>query len=134
MFFSEKYKLLQIRFIKFLLTGGIAFAIDMAVYFVLTRFGHIPYLMSRTISLSFAIVWNFSVNRYWTFEASEGKASRQVARFLVVILSTSLLSLFLMRVGVTTLHVNDLAVFLAVVPMTTVINFAAHSFWSYADK
>ncbi len=122
------------RLVKFIVTGGIALLIDVAIYFMLTRYGDIYYLLSRTISLSVAIVWNFSINRIWTFQATSGKVTTQVPRFLVVIFSTSILSLFLMHLGVSYLHLNDLFVIIIVAIITTVINFSAHSFWSYASS
>ncbi len=122
------------RVIKFAITGGFALIIDIAIYFMLTRYGHVSYIVSRSISLGIAIIWNFTVNRYWTFQAIDGKMRDQVPRFLAVIIATSLLSLFLMRIGVSNLHINDLAVLLIVVPITTLINFFAHYFWSYAKR
>lgn len=119
---------------KFVVTGGIALAIDVAIYYALTRYGGVYYLLARTISLGVAILWNFSINRYWTFQATSGKLSRQAPRFIVVILSTSLLSLGLMKIGVSLLHFHDLAVLLFVSAITTLINFFAHSLWSYKKE
>jgi putative flippase GtrA len=62
------------RLIKFAITGGTAFAIDFSIYFVLTRFFHVPYLVSRTFSIGAAFTWNFLLNRNWTFRATEGLA------------------------------------------------------------
>ena len=122
------------RLTKFVLTGGVALLIDVAIYFVLTRFGSVFYLLARAISLGVAIIWSFTVNRRWTFRATAGDIRQQAVKFLVVILSTSLLSLALMHVGVTLLHYHDLAVLLAVAVLTTLINFLAHQFWSYASN
>jgi putative flippase GtrA len=120
------------RLIKFIITGGVALAIDMAIYFILTRYGNIYYLFGRIISLGIAIIWNFSINRIWTFSALSGKVTQQMPRFLVVIFSTSLLSLILMHIGVSVFHFNDLLVLIVVAVTTTLINFSAHSFWSYS--
>ena len=119
------------RLARFIITGGAALLIDVVIYFILTRYFDIYYLLSRTFSLGIAIVWNFSVNRHWTFEAASGRVKEQVLKFLVVIGSTSLLSLVLMHIGVSYLHLNDLLVLLVASVITTLINFLAHSFWSY---
>lgn len=92
------------------------------------------YLLARILSLGVAIIWSFTVNRQWTFRAIEGDACKQVVKFVIVILATSLLSLGLMHVGVTLLHFHDLAVILVVSVITTLINFSAHSLWSYAGN
>lgn len=122
------------RLLRFIVTGGTALAIDMAIYFVLTRYGHLYYLWSRVISLAVAIIWNFTVNRQWTFRAVSGDVMIQVSRFLAVILVTSLANLMLMHVGISYLHLNDLFVLVFVSGFITIFNFTAHSFWSYAEK
>lgn len=121
------------KLVKFVITGGIALGIDVAIYYLLTRYGQVYYLLARALSLGVAIVWSFMVNRQWTFRATEGDARKQAAKFVVVILFTSLLSLGLMHVGVTLLHFHDLVVILVVSVITTLINFSAHSLWSYAS-
>lgn len=119
------------RLIKFGMVGGSAFAIDFVIYVGLTRVGHLPYLLSRTISLAIAMVWNFTLNRNWTFRAREGKVQHQATRFLIVMGLTSLLSLGLMRVGVSYFHWHDLLVMIGVSLLIMLINFLAHQAWSY---
>lgn len=120
------------KLVKFVITGGIALGVDMAIYYLLTRYGHVYYLLARTLSLGVAIIWSFTVNRQWTFRATEGDAGKQAVKFVIVIISTSLLSLGLMHIGVTLLRLHDLMVILIVSVITTLINFSAHSLWSYA--
>ncbi len=120
------------RFLKFLITGGMALLIDVTLYFLLTRFGGLYYLLARTLSLGVAIVWSFQLNRHWTFQATEGNVRTQAVKFLVVIISTSLLSLGLMHIGVALLHFYDLLVLFVVSVLITLLNFSAHSLWSYA--
>lgn len=114
------------------MTGGVALGIDVVIYYFFTRFGHVYYLVARTISLGVAIVWSFSVNRRWTFRVTSGDVRKQAMRFIMVILATSFLSLLLMHIGVTLLHFHDLVVLLVVSVLTTFINFSLHSLWSYA--
>ena len=122
------------KLVKFVITGGVALAIDVAIYYLLTRFGSIHYLLARTCSLGVAIAWSFTMNRRWTFEAMEGKMRHQAFRFIVVILTTSLFSLGLMKVGVSVFHFHDLAVLLSASIVTTILNFSGHYFWSYANS
>lgn len=119
---------------KFLVTGGTALLVDMGIYFICTRYFGFHYLLSRVVSLAVAIVWNYSINRYWTFEAGAGKISRQFPRFLTVITLTSMLNLVLMRIGVEYLKLNDLLVILIVSGLIALINFSAHFLWSYANE
>lgn len=119
------------RLIKFGLVGGSAFAIDFVIYFLLTRYAHVPYLASRMVSIACAFGWNFTLNRNWTFEAKAGSVKKQAPRFVIVMTATSLLNLALMRFGVSTLHLNDLLVLVGVSILIMGVNFLAHQFWSY---
>ncbi len=119
------------KLIKFAITGGTAFVIDFSIYFALTRFAHVPYIAARAISIALAFTWNFLLNRYWTFRATEGKIIRQASRFVTVMAITSLLNLGLMHVGVDYLHFNDLIVIVVVSLLIMGINYTAHNIWSY---
>lgn len=132
--FLQKNREIIFRFSKFLTIGGSALLLDISLYYILTRYFSVPYLLSRSISLGVAIFWNFYLNRIWTFAAQKDSALSQFGRFLVVIGSTSLLNLFCMHVGVSILGINDIVVILCISVILTLINFIAHSFWSYAIK
>jgi len=134
MFSAQLKKLPWQRFLKFLITGGSALLLDFLIYLALTRLVHLPYLGSRAISLGVAMIWNFSLNRHWTFQAKEGGVATQATRFLIVMTTTSLLSLALMRVGVSFLGFNDILVIIVVAALITLINFSAHYLWSYARR
>ncbi len=132
LYFLKKNKTQIERFGKFLLIGGSALLIDIALYYVFTREFHISYLLSRVYSLSVAIFWNFYLNRIWTFTARAGSLVVQFWRFLMVIGITSLANLLLMHIGVSILGFHDIGVILFVSVLLTLVNFTAHSFWSYA--
>ena len=119
------------RYFKFGLAGGLAFVIDAGLYYILTRHGHLPYLLARTISITTSMIWNFLVNRYWTFQAAAGLIHRQAVRFTVVVTLTSLANLGLMKIGVSVLHLPDLAVLVTVSLLLMVVNYFAHRLWSY---
>jgi putative flippase GtrA len=122
------------RLFRFAMVGGSAFVIDFATYYMLTRVGHVPYLLGRIISISGAMLWNFTLNRNWTFQAKKGGVSQQAPRFLTVMAATSLLNLVLMRIGVSYFHLNDLLVMIGVSLCIMLINFFAHQQWSYAPR
>jgi len=121
------------RLTRFVIIGGGAFVIDFGLYYIFTRFGHFPYLASRTVSITLSMIWNFFLNRSWTFQATNGPITRQATRFIIVMVATSLLNLALMHVGVSTLHLNDLLTLVAVTGLITLVNFVFHQAWSYAE-
>lgn len=122
------------RLVKFALTGGSALVLDMTIYYSLTRGMGVYYLVARTFSLGIAIVWSFMINRHWTFKATDGKVYQQATRFLIVITITSLLNLAILHIGVAYFHFYDLFVIVFAAALIMLINFSAHSCWSYAKR
>ena len=117
--------------VRFILVGGVAFLIDAGGYYLLTRFCHLYYFNARLISLSLSLIWNFILNRYWTFNAKSGAISKQLIRFSIVIILTSLLNVLLMRLFVGTFHFPDIMVLVFVSVVIAIVNFIFHRFWSY---
>ncbi len=119
------------RLIKFAITGGSALLLDMGLYMLFTRVFGLPYITSRALSLSIAVIWNFTLNRQWTFQATSEKVRYQAPRFVLVLISTSILNLALMKFGITVLHLYDLLVIIVNSVLIMFINFYAHALWSY---
>ena len=55
------------RFIKFMLVGGFGAVLDVTVLTLLVFFVHVPDYLANIISVSCAIVSNFTWNTLWTF-------------------------------------------------------------------
>jgi len=68
-FISKNYK----QFIKFAVVGASGVVVDWVVYFILTRYLELFYLISKTISFLFAAINNYIWNRSWTFRSKENK-------------------------------------------------------------
>lgn len=131
MIMAPRHHLLITQASRFILVGGTSFIIDFGAYYILTRFGHFPYFLSRVFSVSLALIWNFTCNRYWTFRAGSGILSKQIVKYLIVIVSTSLANLGLMKFGVEILRLPDLLVLVVVAGFLALVNFILHRFWSF---
>ena len=59
--------------VRYLLVGGSTFAIDILLLFLLHGKLHIKIAISTSISYWFSIAYNFSLNKFWTFSASNKK-------------------------------------------------------------
>ena len=119
------------QFAKFAAVGGMAFVLDAGGYYVFTRMLHIPYLAARGLSLGCALVWNFSLNRYWTYNAAKGDMAVQALRFLVVMGSTSLLSIGMLRLAVGHFRLPDMQSLVVISVGIAIINYFIHRSWSY---
>ena len=58
---------LNLQIIKFLLVGGSGFAINISLFYILTKFLYIWYILATVISFSTSIFWSFFIHKRWTF-------------------------------------------------------------------
>jgi putative flippase GtrA len=68
---------------KFLIAGGIAFAINIVVLYALTDILHIYYLISTVLAFLVAFLVSFFLQKFWTFrEHSRGNLHVQLPLYL----------------------------------------------------
>jgi putative flippase GtrA len=73
------------RFVKFAIVGALGAAIDFGVLNLMHKAVGWPLLWSNTVSVSVAIVSNFTWNRLWTFPESRSRRKReQLPQFALV--------------------------------------------------
>jgi putative flippase GtrA len=73
------------RFFKFLVVGFIGAIVDFGVANLFVHVLKAPLVIAGTISFIFAILSNFTLNRYWTYPDSRSKPiHRQLIQFAVV--------------------------------------------------
>ena len=122
-----------IQFIKFCIVGFINTCIDIGIYFVLTRYAHLPILLANTISFSTAVVNSYFLNKLWTFN-DKGKANpRQFVKFLGV----SIIGLGINDAVVVILvkfGLFDLFAKVGAVGISLVWNFIANKFFTFKEK
>jgi putative flippase GtrA len=79
-----KHRLLGLyrhHFVRYVFVGGSTFAMDFLLLVFLHGVLHIEVLVSATISYWTSIIYNFLMNRFWTFQATENK---QLGRHLLL--------------------------------------------------
>ena len=120
-----------LQLVRFGVVGGIGFAVNLAVYAVCVRALGIDYHVAAVAAWVVAVLNNFVLNRHWTFDAGDGRAGFQAARFVVVSLvafgfSLVLLTLLVEAAGVPKVPAQALAV-AASMPL----NFLGNKLWSF---
>jgi putative flippase GtrA len=126
------------RFVKFSIVGAIGAVIDITLLNILHGVLGWPLFWANTVSVSVAILSNFTWNRLWTFPESRARKKRkQLPKFASVNL-TGLLINNLIVVGVNALlipYVGDpwsynIAKLIAI-GIVLFWNFGANRFWTY---
>ena len=71
MILSERKE--QKRFVKFALVGGLGAIIDFIVMNMLSHWANMALVYAGTISFIFAVINNFTLNRFWTYPESRSR-------------------------------------------------------------
>ena len=77
-------KLLQFRFVRFCITGGLNTLVDFIVFFLLTGSLNWPVIPSQVISYSAGILNSYCINRRWTFQTRNRFFGREMLWFIGV--------------------------------------------------
>lgn len=100
-----RYRPTAKQFIKFAITGSVGAFVDFSTYALLTRligwtdtYAILGYEISaaNNVSVFFAILCNFLINRHWTFKALEGSAAKQGIGYFILNIFTWTLNQLLM--------------------------------------
>jgi|SRR6056297_2927881 len=75
-------KLLK-KFFSFCFVGGLAALVELGVFNMIYFFGNL-FILSKIIGISFALGFNFIINRKFTFLATKGLLEKQVPKFLAI--------------------------------------------------
>jgi dolichol-phosphate mannosyltransferase len=114
---------------KFLVVGGIGYAINLAVYAALIHVG-MHYLAAAVCSFLVAVTSNYMLNRHWTFRTQRGHVGVQGMRFLVVSLVSLAANLGVLELLVTAGTSKVLGQAIAIV-LVTPFNFVGNKLWSF---
>ena len=56
-----------VQFARYTVVGGVAFAVDFGVLFLLTHFAGVYYLISAAVSFVLGLAVNYALSRVWVF-------------------------------------------------------------------
>jgi putative flippase GtrA len=120
-----------LQLVRFGLVGGIGFIVNVAVYALVVHSIGLDYRAASVVAWLVAVINNFVLNRYWTFEAREGRAHFQALRFLVVSLAAEAFSLVLLTVFVESAGIAKIPAQALAVAASMPLNFLGNKLWSF---
>jgi putative flippase GtrA len=120
--------------LRFAVVGASGYVLNLAVYAALVHGAGVNYLIAATVAWLVAVANNFWWNRGWTFNAVDGHAGFQAARFFFVSLVAFLVSLLLLRALVEDAGVVPLVGQAIAVAAVTPLNFVGNKLWSFSAR
>lgn len=69
-FRGQRHRRKRVQYTQFLLVGGVGYTINQAILLGLVALG-IWYILSKAVATLVVLMWNFTVNKLWTFKEFE---------------------------------------------------------------
>ena len=98
--------LFKLRVVRFIVSGGTSFSVNLVLLYGLTEFLGLWYLFSTTFSFVIAFLVGFSMNKLWTFKERETDRIRwQISFYLLVNLMNLALNHSMLYMFVESFHI-----------------------------
>jgi dolichol-phosphate mannosyltransferase len=121
-----------IQLLQFGLVGGSGYVVNLAVFAVVNGPFDIHYIAAAILAFCVAVTNNFWWNRHWTFDAKQGHAGFQAARFFTVSVLALVINLIALKLlvggGVSELPAQAISVAIAMP-----FNFVGNKLWTFDE-
>lgn len=114
---------------RYLLIGGLSFAVDFGVLFVAHGLLSIWLPLATVVAYLVAFAVNFGLNRIWAF-GSDAPVGRQLARYITLVAVNTVPTVGLVT-GLAALGLQYLAAKVIATAVLTVLNYLAYRHWVF---
>jgi putative flippase GtrA len=121
-----------LQLIKFCAVGGSGYVVNLIVFTFFLQVMGLHHLLAATVAFVVAVLNNFWWNRHWTFEAGDGHAGFQAARFFTVSVFAFLFAAALLESLVRFTHLSEVTAQAISIVAATPLNFVGNKMWSFA--
>src|SRR4051795_3452687 len=122
-----------LQLFKFCAVGGSGYVVNLIVFTFFLQVIGVHHLIAASAAFVVAVANNFWWNRHWTFDARDGHAGFQAARFFTVSVAAFLFSLAMLELLVGGLGVQKVLAQAIAIVTATPLNFLGNKLWSFRD-
>jgi putative flippase GtrA len=122
-----------LQLLRFGLVGGSGYVVNLAVFALLSGVLDLHHIPAAVGAFAVAVINNFWWNRHWTFDARDGHAGFQAARFFTVSLAGLAVNLVLLELFVSGAELPELPAQALAVALTLPVNFIGNKLWTFDD-
>jgi putative flippase GtrA len=120
------------QLVKFGIVGGIGYAINIAVFALLTGGPNLHHAPAAVAAFCVAVSNNFLWNRYWTFGPGEDHPAFQAARFFAVSVGALAVNLIVLEGLIALTSLGDVGAQAIAVAVAMPFNFLGNKLWTFA--
>lgn len=121
-------------FFRYAVVGTIGTAIDVGSLYLFVDHLHIPILIAAALSFTLAVINNFLLNKFWTFQNKSRNIRKQFIKFSLVSLVGLGLTEVCMAAFVYLLNIWYIPAKLATSCIVLTWNFLANKYWTFSEK
>jgi dolichyl-phosphate beta-glucosyltransferase len=121
-------------FIKYTVVGCLGTAIDLLSLYLFVDLLLMPLLVAAAISFLLAVINNFIMNKYWTFQNKNSNIRKQFIKFLLVSIIGLFLTEICMAFFVYSLKIWYIAAKLITSGLVLTWNFLSNKYWTFKDR
>jgi putative flippase GtrA len=120
-----------VQLLRFGLVGISGYVVNLAVFALLSGALDVHHIAAAVAAFAVAVINNFAWNRHWTFDARDGHAGFQAARFFTVSVIGLGINLALLELFVTGADLPELPAQALAVALTMPVNFVGNKLWTF---
>ena len=121
-----------LQLFKFCAVGGSGYVVNLIVFTFFLQIVGVHHLVAASAAFVFAVANNFWWNRHWTFEAGDGHAGFQAARFFTVSVFAFVFAATVLEFLVRFTNVSEVSAQAISIVAATPLNFVGNKMWSFA--
>lgn len=121
------------KFVKYFVVGISGLILDVGLLYLASDVLLIRPLVALLVTQIIVIIYNYLLNKYWSFE-SRGAHARQLMRYSVVLVFNYFFGEAAMYAGNEVLGVNHLLIRVATVALAVSWNFLLYNYWVYKNE
>ena len=121
-------------FFKYALVGFLGTAIDLGSLYLFIDRLHIHLLVATALSFLLAVINNFTLNKFWTFQNKHSNIRKQFIKFLIVSTIGLILTEMCMAFFVYGLKIWYMSSKLFTSGLVLMWNFLANKYWTFKDR
>ncbi|MQA72985.1 MAG: GtrA family protein [Solirubrobacterales bacterium] len=119
-----------VQLFRFSVVGGSGYVVNLVVFALLSGGLGVHHIAAAVGAFCVAVSNNFLLNRHWTFDAGDGHAGFQAARFLAVSVGGLAINLILLELLVSS-GLAELPAQAVAVALSMPVNFIGNKLWTF---
>lgn len=120
------------QLVRFGIVGASGYVVNLAVFAAAVHSAGINYRIAAVAAFVVAVANNFAWNRQWTFQARDGHAGFQAARFFTVSVAAFVVSFVVLQGLVDIAGVEKVTAQAIAIVIATPLNFIGNKLWSFS--